>query len=148
LPSIRLGTDGDAAAVARLFRLVRTTSLPYLPELHTPAEDLEFFAQQVFRGSEVWVAGGDVVTGFCAFRLGWVDHLYVHPDCHGRGLGSALLGTAMAKNDALRLWVFQRNLSAIRFYEARGFRRISETDGRDNEEREPDVLLEWRRPPR
>ena len=134
--------------MARLFRRVRTACLPYLPDLHTPAEDLEFFSGRVFRDCEVWVAGADGIDGFSAFRPGWVDHLYVDPRCHGQGLGSALLDKATVKNDRLRLWVFQRNTAAIQFYEARGFRRIDATDGGGNEEREPDALLEWTRPPR
>jgi putative acetyltransferase len=148
LSSVRQAKHGDAAAVSRLFRLVRTACLPYLPDLHTPAEDFEFFRQCVFRDCEVWVAGADVIEGFCAFRAGWVDHLHVDPDRHGQGVGSALLGKAMEKNARLRLWVFQRNAAAIRFYAARGFRRIDATDGQRNEEREPDALLEWTRPAR
>ena len=45
----------------------------------------------------------------------------------------------------LRLWVFQKNAAAISFYQARGFREIERTDGSRNEEREPDLLMEWRR---
>ena len=45
----------------------------------------------------------------------------------------------------LRLWVFQENVGARRFYERRGFRLVRETDGAGNEEKEPDALLEWRR---
>ena len=44
----------------------------------------------------------------------------------------------------LRLWVFQRNTDAIAFYRTCGFREIERTDGSRNEEREPDVLMEWR----
>jgi putative acetyltransferase len=148
LPMIRRAIPQDIGAVARLFRVVRRSCLPFLPDLHTAADDLAFFGQHVFRDCEVWVAGADVIEGFCAFRAGWVDHLYVDPDRHGQGLGSALLGKAMAKNARLRLWVFQRNAAAIRFYAARGFRRIDATDGHGNEEREPDALLEWTRPAR
>jgi putative acetyltransferase len=113
---IRQATAGDAEAVARLFRHVRTTCLPYLPDLHTPASELVYFRDRVFPGSAVWVAGLEDLEGFCAFRPGWVDHLYVRPDCHGQGTGTALLGAAMHANDYLRLWVFQRNTAAIRFY--------------------------------
>ena len=46
----------------------------------------------------------------------------------------------------MRLWTFQRNQRARRFYERRGFRLVLLTDGADNEEKEPDALYEWRRP--
>jgi hypothetical protein len=44
----------------------------------------------------------------------------------------------------LRLYAFQRNRHARAFYEARGFAPVSFSDGTGNEEREPDVLYQWR----
>jgi ribosomal protein S18 acetylase RimI-like enzyme len=112
--------------------------------LHTPEEDLWFFCQRVLEQCSVWVTGEDAIDGFCAFREGWVEHLYVHPACQGRGRGTALLRIAQAKQAALRLWVFQRNLPAIGFYRARALALVWETDGSGNEEKEPDALYEWR----
>jgi hypothetical protein len=45
--------------------------------------------------------------------------------------------------DRLQLWTFQRNLRARGFYEARGFALVRQTDGSDNEEKEPDALYLW-----
>ena len=140
---IRRAAPSDIPAVARLHREVRAACLPWLPELHAPLEELVFFRDRVFPASEVWVVGADTLDGYCAFRPGWVDHLYIRPERHHQGLGTALLGRAMAVNAALRLWTFQRNADAIRFYRARGFRLLRATDGSRNEEREPDVLLGW-----
>jgi ribosomal protein S18 acetylase RimI-like enzyme len=140
---IRRAVPADIAAVARLHRDVRLACLPYLPDLHPPASVLAFFRDRVFPSSEIWVAGEDTPDGFCAFREGWVDHLYIRPECHGRGLGTALLRQAMAGQSQVQLWVFQRNSNAIGFYRARGFRLVRRTDGSGNEEREPDVLMEW-----
>jgi hypothetical protein len=39
--------------------------------------------------------------------------------------------------------VFQRNLSARRFYERRGFRLVELRDGSSNEEGEPDAVYQW-----
>ena len=142
LHTIRRAQAGDAESVARLFRAVRRACLPYLPDLHTAAEDLAFFRDRVFAECEVWVAQADTLDGFIAFRTGWVDHLYVRPECHRQGLGKALLALAMKRHAPLRLWVFQRNTAAIGFYRARGFRAIERTDGARNEEREPDMLME------
>jgi GNAT superfamily N-acetyltransferase len=133
----------DIEAVARLHRHVRSTCLPFLPELHTPDEDLQFFRETVFAQCEVWVAGDAAIDGFIAFRAGWIDHLYVRPDRQRTGIGTALLTQAMQTYPLLWLWTFQRNETAIRFYVARGFREIERTDGARNEEREPDLLMEW-----
>ncbi len=140
---IRRATPADVEAVARLHREVRAACLPYLPDVHSPESVHAFFRDRVFPTSEVWVAATETLDGFCAFRPGWVDHLYVRPECHRQGLGTALLGKAMAVNTRLQLWAFQRNTNAIRFYRARGFRVVRETDGSRNDEREPDMLMEW-----
>ena len=45
----------------------------------------------------------------------------------------------------VRLRTFQRNSGSRRFYERHGFEPVSTGDGRDNEERCPDVLYELAR---
>jgi putative acetyltransferase len=142
--AIRPATSTDVEAVAQLHRAVREACLPYLPELHSPEEDLQFFRGRVFPTCTVWV-GGAPLAGYCAFRDGWVEHLYVEPAAQGQGLGSALLRRAMVGQAHVRLWVFQKNTPAIGFYIRRGFRLVELTDGSGNEEREPDALYEWRR---
>ncbi len=142
---IRRAGLSDAAALAALHRAVRAACLPYLPDLHTPEEDLRFFRDHVLADCTVWVVGEEsAIGGFCAVRPGWMDHLYVDTARQGTGIGSALLARAMQGADHLRLYVFQRNTRAIRFYEARGFRLVARTDGSRNEEREPDALYAWR----
>lgn len=141
----RRATPQDAPAIARLFRLVRQMSLPYLPTLHTPAEDLAFFRDRVLPTREVWCIGGDRIDGFIAFGDSWVDHLYVHPTRHGVGLGTALLARAQQAAPELQLWVFQRNTAAIGFYRSHGFTLVEQTNGSRNEEHEPDARFQWRR---
>ncbi len=144
---LRQGRPADAAALAELHRTVRAATMPYLPDLHTTAEDLWFFENRVLVECTVQVAAGeDSLLGFGAYRPGWLDHLYVDPARHGQGLGTALLGIAQAENDTLKLWVFQRNQRAIDFYRRRGFVELERADGVGNEEKEPDMLMEWRRP--
>lgn len=46
---------------------------------------------------------------------------------------------------ALRLWTFEANVRARRFYERHGFVATGSTAG-DNEEGAPDVLYEWSLP--
>jgi GNAT superfamily N-acetyltransferase len=69
----------------------------------------------------------------------------VLPSHQGRGAGTELLQIAKSAFERLQLWTFQRNAQARRFYEARGFVLIQETDGARNEEREPDALYLWTR---
>jgi len=73
-----------------------------------------------------------------------VDQLYVLPGAQTQGLGTHLLEIAKRRYGDLRLWTFQRNDRARRFYEARGFVAVQQTDGGRNEEQEPDVQYHWR----
>jgi GNAT superfamily N-acetyltransferase len=141
---LRRARDDESDAVAALFRLSLRTGLPFLAERHTPEEDRAFFRDRVFATCEVWVAerNGEL-AGMCAFRKGWLDHLYVHPANQRGGIGAALLQKAKDAHAHLQLWAFQRNENARRFYESQGFRLVKTTDGRDNEEREQDALYLW-----
>lgn len=144
---LRRARQDEAAAVAGISRASRSHFLPFLPDLHSPQEDEVFFREQVFRTCEVWVAETNaLLVGFCAFRTGWVDHLYLLPGCVGRSLGQSLLNEAKARHGHLQLWVFLHNSRAISFYERNGFTRVRETDGSGNEERLPDALYKWQRP--
>jgi putative acetyltransferase len=145
---IRKSATADAPAIAVISRDARKRALPYLPDLHTPDQDLAFFRDVVLNECGVWVSvlGNGTVVGFCALREGWIEHLYIAPAHQGRGLGSRLLRHAMLGQSSLRLWTFQRNALARRFYEKHGFLAVNETDGARNEEKEPDVLYAWSRP--
>lgn len=141
---LRRAALADAGQVARLQRHVMRVSLPYLPDLHTPEEDLRFFSERLFQENEVWVAEADgQIIGYVAFKPGWVSHLYVHPDHQAQGIGPKLLAKALEDGAPRELWTFQQNDRARRFYEARGFELIRLTDGADNEEKTPDALYRW-----
>ena len=143
---LRRAAHADMGAVARLHRHVRRTCLPYLPELHTPQDDLAFFEDHVFPSSRIWLAEDEGrLIGFAVLKQDWLDHLYVDPMWHGRGVGLALL-TAVRENAAeLNLWTFQANGQARRFYERHGFRLVELTDGSGNEERTSDAHYRWTR---
>ena len=143
---IRPATPSDIGDIARVFRVSFQTAMSFLPVLHTPEEDRAFLRTRVFPNCEIWVADENGVAGFIAFREGWIEHLYIHPAYQRRGLGRALLAQAKARFAELQLWTFQRNHRAIAFYEANGFRLVRQTDGAENEEREPDALYVWSRP--
>jgi ribosomal protein S18 acetylase RimI-like enzyme len=145
----RRATADDMPAVAALHRLSFFHAMPHMPVLHTPDEDLAFYLNVVLPRAEIWIIEQNGrVAGFIAFREGQIDHLYVHPEHMGRGLGSLLLKLAMAREigNEVRLWTFQCNTNAQRFYERHGFRVERDTDGADNEESQPDLLYVWRRP--
>ena len=120
--------------------------MPYLPELHSEDETHEWVRDVVLPRDEVYVAEGDgQIVAFVALGADTVEQLYVLPVYQGRGIGSSLLERAKQRRPGgFRLYVFQRNEGARRFYERHGLRRSELGDGSGNEEGEPDVLYDWR----
>lgn len=138
--------SGETALAAVLHRQSAALIPGYPNDLHTPAEDRDYYADHVFRRGPIWGAwtGGRLI-GHVAVSPGWIDHLYVATGRQGAGVGRALVGRAKAGQPALQLWTFQANARARRFYAANGFAEVEWTDGDGNEERMPDVRMEWRR---
>jgi GNAT superfamily N-acetyltransferase len=119
--------------------------LAFLPRLHSDEEIRRWIRDELVPGHEVWVAEleGNVV-GFAALSDDLLGHLYVHPDAQRRGIGTALLEVVKRERpNGIRLWVFQRNEDARRFYVRHGCRLVELTDGSRNMEKEPDALYEW-----
>ncbi|MHB1067799.1 MAG: GNAT family N-acetyltransferase [Candidatus Nanopelagicales bacterium] len=140
---VRRALPADADAIAALFARSRAASMPWLPVLHAPDEDREYFAGEVRDATGWLVEEAGRVLGVAVARPGWLSHLYVDVDCQGRGVGTALLDRVVQDaGPGLRAWAFQRNYRARAFYSARGFVEVDRTDGSGNEERTPDVLLQ------
>jgi GNAT superfamily N-acetyltransferase len=145
---IRRATPQDAPVVATISRRSREAAMPWLPDLHTPAQDVAFFESELI-SRDAWVAASDEgVVAFAVTGEGWLHHLYVEVASQGLGIGSSLLTTVQQNcPDGLQLWVFEGNLRARAFYADRGFVEVERTDGSGNEEKEPDVRMQWRGQP-
>lgn len=137
----------DTNHIAKVMRESRTQSMPWLPDLHTPSEDLVFISNIVLKECTVKIVEtqSDGIIGFCAFKKDWLDHLYIAPKFQRRGIGKTMLNFAQDAEEYLQLWCFQKNALARDFYEKNGFTLVKETDGEDNEEKEPDALYHWRK---
>lgn len=146
---IRPATGDEAPAAAEVFLAARRAMEDIAPMIHSADETRRWMREVVFREHDVALAGAIMdgrIAGMMATRPGWIDHLYIHPDFQGRGLGTALLHDAQrGANGAfgLQLWTFQANAGARRFYARHGFVEVLFTDGSANEERIPDVKLAW-----
>ena len=144
-PHLRRARLDDVPHIARLYRRTAAHAWSFLYP-HTPEQDLHHFHKAFDRGL-IWIAEDDGrFIGFIALRRGWIDHFYVSPEEQGRGVGRRLIARALRGRRRVRLWTFQRNHRSRLFYALQGFTEVVRTDGRGNEEREPDILLEWRRP--
>lgn len=139
---IRPATESDAAGIAAYYCDIR---LATVPSIHPEAEVAEWIRTVMIPrgGSWVWEEGGEVV-GWLDVHDGWVNQLQCARGATGKGIGKRLLDFAKERSpEELRLWAFQVNTGARRFYAREGFIEEYWGDGADNEEGEPDVRMVW-----
>ena len=146
--SIRLAQPSDAPAIAEVLLASRAAFLPYAPSPHSDDSVRGFVRVRLLPSQKVTVAVmGSTVIGVIAVRhdgkATWITQLYLHPAHVGRGVGTLLLGLALAEEKhPIRLYTFQAYTGARRFYECNGFVPIAFGDGAANEEHCQDVLFE------
>ncbi|MFC6285620.1 GNAT family N-acetyltransferase [Nocardioides sp. GCM10027113] len=140
---LRPATTADADAVADIHLGARRAA-PMPPGIHPDHEVREWLRGRL-ASDEVWLAlVEDEPAGYARLADDWLDDLYVLPEHAGRGIGSALLGVAKARCPAgFGLWVFEVNEPARTFYRRHGLVEVERTDGADNEEKAPDIRMEW-----
>ncbi len=153
--TFRRAVASDAEEIAAVYLASRRAFVAFAPLAHSADEVRLWVAEELIPGGGVTVAtrgaGEGPVIGMLAVSrgddAGWIDQLYLLPSAVRRGLGAQLLDQAKAAlGSPIRLYTFQENSGARRFYERHGFRAIAFGDGSGNEENCPDVLYEWTAP--
>lgn len=132
----------DASAIADIHLAARAQ---FVGRRHSDDETRDWFASIVDDRPSAWWAARQRgrVVGYMLIDGEHLDHLYIHPEAQGCGVGSALLHKARSLSPRrVALVTFQRNASARAFYEKHGFRALRFTGG-ENEEGEPDVHYLW-----
>lgn len=145
--TLRPAQPEDAARVADILLASRHAFLPYAPLAHTDDEVRDWVRTVLVPGGVTLACRGAETVGMlataCDGGIGWIEQLYIDPPHVGRGVGMQLLAHALQTLPRpVRLYTFQANDGARRFYERHGFRAIAFTDGSGNEEHCPDVLYE------
>lgn len=142
----------DAAAVAEVLLKSRAQLMPYAPHAHADDGVRHWVREVLVPGGGVTLAeaetphgvepAGVLATALDGEGRAWIEQLYVHPLHVARGVGTALLRHALATLPRpVWLHTFQPNTAARAFYARHGFVEEALGDGRDNEERVPDVRL-------
>jgi len=150
-PVLRPASASDASAVADPLLSSRRAFIPYAPIAHSDADVHNWVREQLIPSGAVTVWDHESqITGVLATSqdetAAWIDQLYVLPGFDGRGIGTALLRHAHQQFACpIRLYTFQQNSRARRFYERFGYKAVALSDGQGNEERCPDVLYELTR---
>jgi ribosomal protein S18 acetylase RimI-like enzyme len=146
--ALRAALIEDHADVAHVLLESRKAFLPFAPLTHTYEETQDWVLKSPLRENQVTVAvaHGKVVAMLAtstAENIDWIEQLYVLPGYDGKGLGSQLLSHALSYlKHPIRLYTFQQNSGARRFYEHHGFKAVAFSDGQSNAEKCPDVLYE------
>ena len=69
----------------------------------------------------VWVFDDEFVKGMVHIEENEIAELYVEPFFTGQGIGSKLIEFAIDRMHCNFLWVLEKNVNAIRFYQRHGF---------------------------
>jgi GNAT superfamily N-acetyltransferase len=143
--TLRRAGPADAPAIADVF-LGSFKATYAFPLAHSDDDVRAWIRDVMVPIHESWVALDDGrVVGWLALGPGELDQLYVAPDRLGERIGRRLLDVAKERSpDGLRLYTFQVNTRARRFYERNGFVAEWFGDGAANEEGQPDVRYVWR----
>ena len=143
---IRRALPAEANSLADLWLRSRKASAASIPPIvHSDEEVHRWFDEVVVPSCEVWIADDESeVVALMVLDGEWINQLYVDPASTGKGIGGNLVTRAKGLRPAgLKLWTFQGNLGARRFYETHGFFATVSAAG-ENEEHAPDVCCEWR----
>ena len=92
----------------------------------------EFIAKERKNVAHVYIPNTDTwvveiegkVQGFIALMGNEVGAIFLQPDCHGQGVGKALMDKAQELHGDLEVEVFQKNSIGRRFYSRYGFENL------------------------
>ena len=111
---------------------------------HSLEEQLTHLEEQLVPNNRVRLVLTDnaTIVGALVSSPHIVSQLYVHVDYQNKGIGSMLLNLAKQDSDgSLRLFTFDRNRRAQRFYEKHGFKIVRR--GFEEKWQLEDIEYEW-----
>jgi len=122
---IRPFAASDFEELTEVWHDVNRSAYPYVVahQRYTLDQARAFFRSSVLPFNRLWVASlGTPIVGFIAVDATHINQLAVDVNYQHRGVGSALLRHLLSITEGpWRLFTFQRNESARRFYEKHGF---------------------------
>lgn len=115
--------------------------------IHSFENQLAFLNRVLVPQYEVWVVrdtAENKTVGLMVNNQEEINQLYLAREYQGRGIGRELVDRAKKSSSGmLRLYTFEVNQGAQRFYENLGFQVIRR--GSENELNMDDILYEWKR---
>ncbi|WCK04784.1 acetyltransferase [Agrobacterium tumefaciens] len=125
---LRPSTSRDAARILDIWsRAVDATHGFLLPaDRAAIGEEVKAFLPQV--PLTLAVDDSDHALGFMFLHEGHMEALFINPDHHGKGIGMALVQSALALHPALTTDVNEQNGEALGFYRRLGFEPTERSD--------------------
>ena len=148
--TFKKATPADAAVVAKIYLASRKAFVSFAPLVHSDASVYSWILEVLIPADGVFILEEDgLAVGMMSLSkkhgVGWIDQLYLMPAAVGHGIGTLLISEAKSiLGSPIRLFTFQKNFGARRFYERHAFQIVEFTDGSSNEEKCPDMIYEWR----
>ena len=122
---IRKANEDDLSRIAEIqifnYRLnfypIFLSDAYFFGELQVPSLMKEYETQL----DSLYVYDDGVVKGFIKIEGTYIARLFVEPVLQNASIGSRLLEFAVKEHQSDNLWVLEKNVKAIRFYERHGF---------------------------
>lgn len=126
--TLRASTSRDAARILDIWsRAVDATHGFLLPaDRAAIGEEVKAFLPQA--PLTLAVNAADHALGFMFVHEGHMEALFIDPDHHGKGIGRALVESALALHPALTTDVNEQNGEALSFYRRLGFEPTGRSD--------------------
>jgi ribosomal protein S18 acetylase RimI-like enzyme len=135
--------DEDAAEISQILEDWAASNRE-IPLVHNVEERADYGCWLLEHTSVTMIHNSSGVVGFLALEKHIIQGLYIKKDFQGFGFGQAAIKFAQKQFEELRLWVFQSNIGAQKFYQRLGFQIVEKSDGEDNDYRLPDIFYCWK----
>jgi ribosomal protein S18 acetylase RimI-like enzyme len=135
--------DEDAAEISQILEDWAASNYE-IPLVHNVEERADYGRWLLEHTNVTMIHNSSGVVGFLALEKHIIQALYIKKDFQGFGFGQAAIKFAQKQFKELRLWVFQSNIGAQKFYQRLGFQIVEKSDGEDNDYRLPDIFYCWK----
>lgn len=135
--------DKDAAEISQILEDWAASNRE-IPLVHNVEERADYGRWLLEHTRVTMIHNSSGVVGFLALEKHIIQALYIKKDFQGFGFGQAAIKFAQKQFEELRLWVFQSNIGAQKFYQRLGFQVVEKSDGEDNDYRLPDIFYCWK----
>ena len=135
--------DKDAAEISQILEDWAASNRE-IPLVHNVEERADYGRWLLEHTRVTMIHNSSGVVGFLALEKHIIQALYIKKDFQGFGFGQAAIKFAQKQFEELRLWVFQSNIGAQKFYQRLGFQIVEKSDGEDNDYRLPDIFYCWK----